>query len=468
MRDQSLRAHVANLEQQGELIRITKEADPHENVSAIGWKAYDRLGKSTLFTNLKGFPGWEVVNQVITDRKKWSIALGISEDAFIPTLVERIKRQIEPVEVSANKAPVKEVILTGKDADLTKIPALWHAERDPGPYIASGMAIIKDPETGIRNMSIHRQQIMGKNRTGYLICPRQALRIYQKYQERNEPMPVAMVVGAHPAIYFSSSYTAPYGVDELTVAGALMGEPVRMVKCETIDIEVPAEAEMILEGEIPPDAHTPEGPFGEGSGGYAMEGFTQYLDVKCITRREKPIFYAMQCGAPMTDTQALVATAIDMLLWEHLKNVEGGLDLLDLRCLGLAGMMAVVVKLRPRVEGQAKTALMAALSGPQMHPKLAIAVDEDIDASDMRQVFWSLTTRVHAERDVIKIPNARTWSLDNVSDIVPGQSAMHRIGTKTIIDATKPAVTDPDGRARFTMAMPKNYDSVDLADFLPD
>ena len=111
---------------------------------------------------------------------------------------------------------------------------------------------------------------------------------------------------------------------------------------------------------------------------------------------------------------------------------------------------------------------MAALSGPQMHPKLAIAVDEDIDASDMRQVFWSLTTRVHAERDVIKIPNARTWSLDNVSDIVPGQSAMHRIGTKTIIDATKPAVTDPDGRERFTMAMPKNYDSVDLSDFLPD
>ena len=123
----------------------------------------------------------------------------------------------------------------------------------------------------------------------------------------------------------------------------------------------------------------------------------------------------------MTDTQALVATAIDMLLWEHLKNVEGGLDLLDLRCLGLAGMMAVVVKLRPRVEGQAKTALMAALSGPQMHPKLAIAVDEDIDASDMRQVLVYDATRVHAERDVIKIPNARTWSLDNVSDIVPGQ-----------------------------------------------
>ena len=199
-----------------------------------------------------------------------------------------------------------------------------------------------------------------------------------------------------------------------------------------------------------------------------MEGFTQYLDVNAVTRRKQPIFYAMQCGAPMTDTQALVSTAIDMLLWDHLKNVEGGLDLIDLRCLGIAGMMAVIIKLRPRVEGQAKTALLATLSGPQLHPKLAIAVDEDIDASDIRQIFWSMTTRVHAERDVIKIPNTRTWSLDNVSDIVPGQSAMHRIGTKTLIDATKPAITDPDARTSFARAMPKNFNNVNLSDFLPD
>ena len=157
-----------------------------------------------------------------------------------------------------------------------------------------------------------------------------------------------------------------------------------------------------------------------------------------------------------------------MLLWEHLKNVEGGLDLLDLRCLGLAGMMAVIIKLRPRVEGQAKTALMAALSGPQLHPKLAIAVDDDIDASDIRQIFWSLTTRVHAERDVVKIPNTRIWSLDNVSDIVPGQTAMHRIGTKILIDATKPAVTDTEARNRFSMAMPNNFEKINLSEFITE
>jgi 2,5-furandicarboxylate decarboxylase 1 len=344
---------------------------------------------------------------------------------------------------------------------------MWHCENDPGPYIASGMAIIKDPETGIRNMSIHRQQILGPHATGFLICPRHALRIFQMYQRRDEPMPVAMVIGAHPAIYYASGFTSSYGLDELEIAGSLLEDPVRLVKCETIDIEVPADAELVIEGEILPHEVTEEGPFGEASGTYAMEGSTQVFRVKAITHRRDPIFYGMQCGAPMTDTQSITGICIETVITDHLRNVEGGLDLLDVRCLGIAGLMAVIVKLRPRVDGQAKTALMAALSSPYLHPKLAIAVDDDIDASDLGQVFWSLTTRVDAASDVVRIPNTRIWSLDNVSDIVPGMSAMYRIGTKTMIDATMPAVTRPDDRAKFERARPLNHDRVDLADFLP-
>jgi len=467
MRDQSLRAHVANLEQQGELIRITKEAHPHENVSAVGWKAYDQLGKATLFTKLAGYPGWELVNQVIADRRKWSIALGIEEEELVPRLVDRIKNPITPVDVGKSKAPVKEVIKVGKEVDLTKVPALWHAERDPGPYIASGMAIIKDPETGIRNMSIHRQQIMGPNTTGFLICPRHALRIYQMYKRRKEPMPVAMVIGAHPALYYASGFTSSYGLDELEIAGALLDDPIRLVKCETIDIEVPAEAELVIEGEVLHEGMVEEGPFGEATGTYAMEGSTEIFRVKAITHRKNPLFYAMQCGAPMTDTQSITGTCIETVVTDHLKNVEGGLDLIDVRCLGISGLMAIILKIRPRVEGQAKTALMAALSSPYLHPKLAIAVDDDIDASDLRQIFWSITTRVNASDDVVKIPNTRIWSLDNVSDIVPGMSAMYRIGTKLVIDATKPAVTQKKERGRFAPAMPQNFDDVNLEDFLP-
>ena len=467
MRDQSLRGHVQNLEQQGELIHITAEVAPHENLSALGWKTYDRLGKASLFSNLEGFPTWRVCNQIIADRGKWAIALGLEIDELIPTLVERIKHPIRPSLVESKDAPVKEVVKIGPDADLTKIPAMWHSENDPGPYIASGMAIIKDPETGIRNMSIHRQQLLGPDRTGFLICPRHALRIYQMYQRRAEPMPVAMVIGAHPAIYYASGFTSSYGLDELEIAGALLNDSIRLVKCETIDIEVPAEAELVIEGEVLPAEMTEEGPFGEATGTYAMEGSTEVFRVKAITHRRDPIFYGMQCGAPMTDTQSITGTCIETVITDHLKNVEGGLDLLDVRCLGISGLMAVVIKLRPRIEGQAKTALMAALSSPYLHPKIAIAVDDDIDASDLRQVFWSLTTRVHAEHDVVRIPNTRIWSLDNVSDIVPGMSAMYRIGTKMIIDATKPSMSQREERSKFERARPLNYDNVDLKDFLP-
>jgi 2,5-furandicarboxylate decarboxylase 1 len=467
MRDQSLRSHVDNLVQQGEMLRIAKEVDPLSNLSAIGWKTYDRLGKATLFTNLKGFPGWQVCNQIIADRRKWSIALGVAEGALIPALVQRIRRPIKPVMVDRRDATVKEVVKIGKDADLTKLPAMWTSERDPSPYIASGMAIIKDPVTGIRNMSIHRQQVLGPDRTGFLICPRHALRIYQMYKARKQPMPVAMVVGAHPAVYYAAAFTSAYGFDELEVAGGLLEDPIRLVKCETIDIEVPADAELVIEGEVLPEGMTEEGPFGEASGTYAMEGSTEIFRVKAITHRREPVFYGMQCGAPLTDTQSITATCIETVVTDHLRNVEGGLDLLDVRCLGIAGLMAIVLKLRPRVEGQAKTALLAALSSPYLHPKLAIAVDDDIDASDLRQVFWSITTRVHAAEDVVRIPSTRIWSLDNVSDIVPGMSAMYRIGTKWLIDATKPAVTQAADRARFERAMPKNYDTVDLKDFLP-
>ena len=467
MRDQSFRGHVRNLEQQGELVRVDAETDPKANVSAIGWKTFDRFGKSTLFTNLKGHPGWQLATAVITDRRKWAIGFGVDEDALIPTLVERLKKPVEPVTVDAATAPVKEVVLTGADADLTKLPAMWTSEADPGPYIAAGMAIIRDPDTGKRNMSYHRMQVMGPDRTGFLICPRHAQQIHQRYEAADKPMPVAIVVGAHPAILYAAGYTTTFGTDELAVAGGLIDDAIRLVKCETNDLEVPADAELVIEGEILPHEMTEEGPFGEVTGTYAMEGATQVFRVTAITHRRDPVFYGMHAGAPMGDSQSITATCIECALHEHLAKVEGGLDLLDIRCLGIAGLMAVVLKLRPRVAGQAKTALMAALSGPYMHPKLAIAVDDDIDAGDLRQVFWSLTTRVDASRDVTRIGNTRIWSLDNVSDIVPGMSAMYRVGGKTIIDATKPAAPQAEERERFAAAMPKNYATVRLEDFLP-
>lgn len=467
MPDQSYRTFLKNLEQQGELIHFTKEVDPAETMAAVEWKTYNELGKASLFSNIKGHDGWQAASQILADRKKWAIGLGVGEDEILDELSERLKKTVKTVEVDSAAAPVQEVVFEGDDVNILDVPGMMTSEKDGGRYFASGMAIVKDPETGIRNMSVHRQMILNERETGFIMVPRQAKRIYDMYAAEGRGMPVAMVYGAHPAIFYGSGFTTSYGKDELEIAGSLLGEGVRMVKCKTVDIEVPAEAELVLEGEILFDRMEPEGPFGEIPGTYAEATQSHVFRVNCMTRRKDPIFYAVHCGYPTTDTQGTMALGIEMATKEHLKNVEGGLDLLDVRCIPSAGMMMVVIKIRPRVEGQAKTALMAALSGAYLHPKLAIAVDDDIDANDLRQIMWSMTTRVHAERDVIMIPNTRVFALDNVSPVVPGQNSFHRIGTKWMIDATKPAVTQAEERERFDRAMPRNFDSVDLDDFLP-
>lgn len=470
MPDQSLRTFLKNLEQQGHLYRFTSEVDPLTNLAALEWRAYNERGKSSLFTNVAGHPDWQVCSQILADRRLWAMGLGTEEEGILDWLVARMEDPRETVPVS--DAPVHEVVLEGDEVDLGQVPAVHTSEKDPGRFLASGMAVIRDPETGILNMSVHRQQIFDRNTTGMLMVPRHARAIYEKYQARNEAMPVAFVYGVHPAIFYSASFTTKPGLNEMTIAGGILGEGVRTVKCRTCDLEVPAEAEMVLEGELRPGELRPEGPFGEIVGTYADAGEAEVFHVKALTRRAEPIHYGIHCGFPVTDTQGTMAIGMEAATKAHLARVEGGMNLMDVRNLTVSGMLAIVLKLKPRVEGQAKTALMAALSGPYLHPKLAIAVDADIDASDVRQIMWSITTRVEASRDVVMIPESRTFALDKASRVAASGNVLHRVGTKWLIDATIPPGGDrtSGGEARnlFEMAMPQNYNDVRLEDFLPD
>ena len=467
-RDQSYRSHLRALEQAGDLIRFTKAVDPERDLSAVEWKTYNELGKASLFTNISGHPGWSACSQIVADRRKWALGLDIAEDGLLPEITRRLKSPLPSIRVDAARAPVKDLRLIGEQADLRDLPAAIVSERDAGRFIPSGITFVKDPDTGANNMSLHRQEIKSRDKTGFVMLPRHARSIYDKYSARGLATPVAIAIGVHPAIWLSAGYTTGPGIDELSLAGGLLGEAVRTVRCETVDVDVPAEAEIILEGELVPGNHLePEGPFGEVTGTYPDLGKAHVFRLKAITRRRDAIYYALHCGFPPTDTQSTTGLGIELATLEHLKNVDGGLDLLDVRLLTVSGLMTLVIKIRPRVEGQAKTALMAALAGPYQQPKMAIAVDDDIDASDLRQIMWSMATRVHPDRDLVTIPFTRVWGLDNASPIVPGVEAFQRLGTKWMIDATKPAVTMPQQRARFDKALPPNFAAVNLADYLP-
>lgn len=445
---QSLRRHLEALEAAGMLERIDMPADVDNDVSAVSYLTYVNKRKACHFTDLIGFPGWEVASQLVMDRGMWALALGVSESAVVETFARRLAQPIAPVLTDA--AAVQEVVEVGDAVDLMKIPAMWTSQRDPGRYIASGMCIIKDPKTGIRNMSVHRAQILGRNTTGYYMLPRQAMRIHQMHQELGRPMEAAMVIGGHPLLMFAAAFVAPFGMDELAIGGGLLGEPVRLVKCKTVDIEVPADAELVLEGEILPGEIAPEGPFGEVTGTYSRVGTAPVFRVKAIARRQKPVFYAMSCGMPPSDAHSITCAVVEAKLSEHLKAVDGGLlDVRDIRCPGGMSPLIVALRLQPRYPGQARTALMAAAASPYLHPKLLVAVDADVDIGDPWPVLRALSSRFDPAADLTRIDRTRVFTLDNASPLDPGANPMHRTGTKALFDATLDPRMDPAERAKY-------------------
>jgi len=445
---QSLRRHLEALAAAGMLERFDMQADVDNDVSAVSYRTYVDKRKACHFTNLNGFPGWEVASQLVMDRAMWAIALGVPEARVVETFAQRLSRIVAPV--LTEDAPVQEVVEEGDAVDLMKIPAIWTSERDPGRYIASGMCIIKDPKTGVRNMSVHRAQILSRNTTGYYMLPRQAMRIHQMHQQLGRPMEAAMVIGGHPLIMFAAGFVAPFGSDELAIAGGLLGEPVRLVKCKTIDIEVPADAELVLEGEILPDEVAPEGPFGEVTGTYSKVGTAPVFRVKAITRRKKPVFYAMSCGMPPSDAHSITCAVVESKLSDHLKSVDGGLlDVRDIRCPSGMSPLIVALRMQPRYAGQARTALMAAAASPYLHPKLLVAVDADVDIADPWQVLRALTSRFDPVAGLTRIDRARVFTLDNASPLDPGADPMQRTGTKALFDATLDPRMEEAERAQY-------------------
>src|SRR5581483_4916081 len=222
----------------------------------MGALLYQSREKALFFENLPH--GWRSLGQAPANVRQAAIAFGAREDTVVPLVAERMGRRVPPQMVSSG--PVKDVILKRGGFDLTELPVHVAGQRDAGPVIGSGLVATKDPDTGQRNVSFHRLQIKGPNKSGILLYPRHSWRNYLKYEARNEPMPVAVFIGHYPLYYAAAATTASYGVDEFEIAGGYLGAPVPLVKCETVDLEVPADAEIVLEGHIPPHAREDEGP----------------------------------------------------------------------------------------------------------------------------------------------------------------------------------------------------------------
>ena len=445
----NLRTWIAELETANELIRIDKPVDP---LTQMGSLLYQSREKSLFFEKLPH--GWRSLGQGPANTRHAALAFGVREEELIPHVASRLGANIAPVQVG--DGPVKELKFGPREFDLTQLPVHVAGQRDGGPVMGSGLVVSKDPDTGAPNLSFHRLQIKGPQKSGILLYPRHTWRNYLKYQARNEPMPVAIFVGHHPLYYVAAATTAAYGLDELAIAGGFLGHPVQLVKCETVDLEVPADAELVLEGHIPPHYREDEGPFSEFQDYYVTgTGKNPIVEYQCMTRRRDAIFKNLQNGSEM---EGCVFHKIPMCatIYRRLKDVGGGPNLHNV--VALPGIFGVIVQMTQRYYGEAKNLLLAALASEYHHPKVAIAVDADVDVFNHSEVLWALATRVNPQQDVVVIPGTHNHGMDaSLPEIgAAGTALWQRFGSKMLIDATIPPLADAKARANFERIRPHN------------
>ena len=290
---------------------------PRHEMAAGVRKASDTDGPALLFENVKGYPGWRVAAGLYATRRLMALALETEPDerALLARYLEFDQRRVPPRRVETG--PVKEVVLTGDDVDLDALPILTYSEKDGGRFLIPAADIARDPVTGAQNVTIDRRMVLGKDRTTLLGLAAQADRHHHRRRRgvaaRASAWPRSSA--APPELTIASQIKAPLGVDETEIAGALRGEPLEVVRCETIDVDVPAHAELVIEGVTVPGERAQDGPFGEYRGMYAdADGAIGYsafvVRITAVTMRRDPIFQGIACGMPMTEDHFLEKWAL--------------------------------------------------------------------------------------------------------------------------------------------------------------
>jgi UbiD family decarboxylase len=431
-----LRSFLQRLEEAGELKRVKGAVDLKYEIGAICFKELQRgikNNRALLFEQVRGSFVPLAVN-LLASPKRFLMALNLaSHDEWHSCWLKRTADPVAPV--LAEKAPCQEVTDDGWNLSDFPVP-LWN-EKDGGHYLTMPCVISKDPETSQRNCAIYRMMVHEDWKSaGIFAAPYHHLaRHLAKSSARGETLPVAVAIGVSPAVAIAAAADFPYGVDELAMAGALQGEPVAMTPCRTIPLEVPADAEIVLEGTIAPGEEKEEGPFGEFTGYYGDRRVRRpVFKINCMTHRRDPIAVGTYVGRPPQENAFLNAQTTEVEITRQCR-FAGIKDLY----VNPVGALNAVVSIRKTRDSYAKTAGMAILSTEAgRRIKNVIVVDEDIDPRDGDQVSWALAYRVRPERDVGIIKDLIGVSLDPSMPEEERRAGTNRT-SKMIIDATKPA-----------------------------
>jgi 2,5-furandicarboxylate decarboxylase 1 len=374
----------------------------------------------------------ELVGNVTGSRARLARAFGVAPDALLAEVLRRLRSKPEIIDVPRAQAPVQEIVLTGDDADLTKLPVHLGHGADGGPYISSSIDFVVDPKTGWTNVGVRRLMLRGRRETGIdLVSPSDLRAIYEASAAAGKPLPVSFVVGAHPIDHVAAVMRLP--IDELGLVASLRDAPLPVVKCVTNDIRVPADAEWVLEGYLDARGHVePEGPYGEFLGYYGAVKRNPVFHLTAITRRRDALFQTSTIGGKSlgrTDTALLNALRTEVMIWRALETaVREPVAVHATASSG--GMFNLRVALRQRVPGEARNAI-AACFGALVNVKNVFVVDPDVDIFSDEQMDWALGTRFQPDRDLMVVEGMRTLPLDP-------SLVNSRVGAKAGFDLTWP------------------------------
>jgi UbiD family decarboxylase len=415
-----LRSFLKELEKSNELIRIKDPISVKFEAAAV-LKKLDR-GPAVLFEKIKE-RATPVVANVCGTRERICRALNVRAEELHAKIIDASLHPVRPKLVK--DGPVKEILEKPK---LTKMPILTHYEKDAGPYITSAIVAATSPDEKTENVSIHRLLVLDDTHLAIRLVPRHLHHLHEMAKKREKPLDVAIAIGLHPAISLAATSSVPMGVSEYDVANSFMCGELKLTRCEHINARAPADAELVLEGQINPNKEVLEGPLPDILGTYDITRKQPVIDLVGVMRRKDFIYQALLPASQ--EHQMLMGLAREAKIWDairHVVPVVGGVNLTPGGC----GWFHAIISIKKQSEGDGKNALMAAFAA---HPSLkhAIVVDLDIDVFNIEDVEWAIATRFHGDEDLLVIKNVRGSSLDPASD------QERELTTKVGVDATRP------------------------------
>lgn len=413
-----MREFLKVLENEFKIIKIEDEVSTKYEVAKV---LREHPKDVIIFENVKGCD-MKIISGICNTRDK--IARGIS--VTVPEITKKIMKATEnPIPIE-NIESVKKSFNTQKEPDLGGIPVPTYYKKDGGAYITAGVIIAKDPETGIRNASIHRMLVNSKNKLGIRIVPRNLYTYYKKAEEMDKPLEIAIAIGMHPATLLATTTSVPITTDELEVANNFHDGNMKLVKCENVDLEVP-DAEIIMEGKILPHEREPEGPFVDLTDTYDVVRNEPVIELDKIHYKDDPFYHAIMPAG--FEHRLLQGLPQEPRIYNAVLNTVPTVQNVVLTEGGCCWLHAAV-SIKKQTQGDGKNVLMAALAA---HPSLkhAIVVDEDIDIFNPEDLEYAIATRVKGDEDIMIVPGARGSSLDPCA--TPDGTT-----TKVGVDATKP------------------------------